>query len=520
MYYIDSKKDKPNSKEFLDYMQGVAKRGFRISTTAEAKLSKLKCAAQALKTEISKFGISNPNSSKQVTEYLEYSAGKIAGKGRNIIAEVCYDPDTGKWTSKAEALEVLADNGIEFAKTMLEYRDAKKRAESVESLLNCMDADRLVHPTVTMTVTHRITFSKPAIMSIHKDILWDILAPINEGDKLFSVDIKNQEPSILINMTESTELYDALKAEEGVYEHMFKIAFNPSTEMTVVSKRVGENRVIDQSEFRKVFSLLDGPLTSDVKPPCNGYFLENKKVIIIESPCYNVVDPVDIEFPASIRVVLEDKSVVRVGVEWDITDKEWKAIKNGKDTKVKGRLQDIELRILPEERKEFKVSWLSICYGAGKPSVSKRCASIDGGRAYDFITNISGIKKYRTMVRQAVRRRPSTIGTVFGTPISIENSSALPSSLLERYLLDYPIQGTGADILNLLVNHFNREIAERGLKGDVFFYMPRHDEVVVEVSKKFYEQEGKDKVICLLNDILGHQVNDWEPFKIEVEMVN
>ena len=75
-------------------------------------------------------------------------------------------------------------------------------------------------------------------------------------------------------------------------------------------------------------------------------------------------------------------------------------------------------------------------------------------------------------------------------------------------------------ILALLIKHFNSEIMNRGLQDKMMFYMPRHDELVIEVNRSYELEVGEARIIEILNDILGHQVDDWKPFKIEIKAVN
>ena len=86
--------------------------------------------------------------------------------------------------------------------------------------------------------------------------------------------------------------------------------------------------------------------------------------------------------------------------------------------------------------------------------------------------------------------------------------------------MDLPIQGTGADILSLLVKHFDSEIESRGLIGKMSIAYTRHDEIIVEVDGDWQEEVGEQRVEEVIRDILEHQINDWEPFKIEVGQVS
>ncbi len=86
--------------------------------------------------------------------------------------------------------------------------------------------------------------------------------------------------------------------------------------------------------------------------------------------------------------------------------------------------------------------------------------------------------------------------------------------------MNLPVQGTGADILALLIKHFDGETKSRGLSGIMEFYFSRHDEVIIEVDRGFYETEGLDKVTSILRDIFEHSVDDWEPFTVEIKVLN
>ena len=59
----------------------------------------------------------------------------------------------------------------------------------------------------------------------------------------------------------------------------------------------------------------------------------------------------------------------------------------------------------------------------------------------------------------------------------------------------------------------------RGLGGKLELYYTRHDELIIEVDKGWAEEVGKDGVEDTLRGILEHQIDNWEPFKVEITLV-
>lgn len=510
MYHIDRKVDKPD----IGYMEyTVAKlmqRGIRL-----ADCTKLQQYYIGLRDELKiniqqRYGIDNPNSTAQVAAFLEEMSGKVSLNSNNDIINICYDDEKGKWTSKAEALEKLSDLGYEFAQDLLDYRHAKKYAESIESIMSAADDKGLIHPLVSLGKTNRINYSKPGLLTIPKKLLWHIIAPYTAGNVLYSVDIKNQEPNILINMTGAEELKYALESPEGLYETLFKQCFAPTIQANVLVDTLPENRRYSAEELKTIGTISPASY-SPVKPAIKDVFYNGKRVIGIETPCIGSEKGILPELPDTIDIELEDGTVESVGVEWESVEKKYK---RSNDYTVEGKLKDLDITVGKAERKEFKTAWLAISYGASIFGIKMACKTIDGTRVYNYITKINELKEYRSMIDKKARALESTIRTVFGTPLYAgENEDP---KKLKRVLLDLPVQGSGADILSLLIKHFYEYVDEKNISDKLSIYYTRHDELIIEVSKEFVESNGEEYVENLLRDMLEHQVNDWTPFKIEV----
>ncbi len=84
----------------------------------------------------------------------------------------------------------------------------------------------VVRPEINVGKTNRINYRKPALMNIPKDLLWHIIVPRKNGNVLYSVDIKNQEPMIIAYMLNIKILKDILKQEDDLYVGLFKKYYN------------------------------------------------------------------------------------------------------------------------------------------------------------------------------------------------------------------------------------------------------------------------------------------------------
>jgi DNA polymerase I-like protein with 3'-5' exonuclease and polymerase domains len=59
----------------------------------------------------------------------------------------------------------------------------------------------------------------------------------------------------------------------------------------------------------------------------------------------------------------------------------------------------------------------------------------------------------------------------------------------------------------------------RKLSDKLNIYYTRHDELIIEVDKEFFQEHGEKDVITLIRDVVEHQVDNWIPFKVDVEQV-
>lgn len=400
MYHIKSGIDKPDFMFLLEELEGIVKgKGLRLSNKIfeiKDKLSKDVSSFNAL--IVSQYSINNPNSSAQILKYMRENLDYD-------LLEICRDEKTGKLSSSKENLAELSKLGCAFAIDILNYRKYKKQLEYVEGLLGNCDRFGRIFPNIDLGATNRVNYTDPPLMNIPKEILWDVLTPRVDGNYLVSVDIKNQEPTVLINWKNIECLKAKLTSERGLYFEIFV----------------------------------------------------------------------------------------------EIFDKE---------------PNDLEL-------KELKTAWLALNYGATKIGIKNICSLIDGEAVYDYFNSIKEIKRYTGEAYGLSKSKCRVAYTYFGTKL---NLSARDVNSLKRQHLDFPIQGTCSDILSMLVKRFRWYINTYNLKDVLSIYYTRHDELIIEVDKTFYEKRNaskdeKDHINCLLGDILNHKVDDWVEFKTKITLV-
>jgi len=506
MYKINSKVDKPD----INYMQQrifeMMRRGIKVGNI-ESRYNEYKGLQDKIGDDINNnYGIANVNSPKQIVSYMQSLESAE-------VYEVCCND--GKWTSNKEALKNLELLGYKFAKDIMNFRKAKKYAEACKSLLDAMDENRLVHPEVSFGKTNRVNYKGPALMNIPKELLWHLITPSETGNLLFTADIKNQEPSILINLLGAEEFKDALTDPRGLYEALFSKPFEFKAKLNVWvvppnSDRNGVWTSVQMAEKQTIPPIYYSPY----KPLTDSFFVNGLKVLGIDS-CNTVTDlgkePV---YPNKVTVYLEGGNSLKMDVTFDKIDK--KLLNKVGVYELTGTIKGVDLECTGIVRKEFKTAWNAMTYGASEYGIKRMCKHIDGKSIYRYFSKIKEFKKYRQQCTKLANKGIQTIRTFFGTELYANEYNP---KVLRRVLMDLPIQGTGTDILALLIKHFDEEIEVRGLQGKLWIYYTRHDELIIEASKEYVEEVGIEHIKEVINDILEHQIDDWVPFKLGVDVI-
>ena len=221
--------EEPDLLELQTTVEKCCRLGIKIADTTELVANVRKEYDKYLKELRDVYGIMNPNSSQQVISVFK----TLAERELPEIYDICYDEKTGKWSSSKENLEELKQLNVPIAFSLSRYRTLNNILSSISTLNSCKDKNCLVHPVVSYGRTGRINYSEPALMNINKKILWDVIAPRDDDSTLYSIDIKQQEPWILVNMLSIESLRHALDPKKGLYESIFKLWFGRECESKI-----------------------------------------------------------------------------------------------------------------------------------------------------------------------------------------------------------------------------------------------------------------------------------------------
>lgn len=399
MFNISTEYNKPDINYMLEVITASMNEGIQVSKNIHNIKKQLQEDEKKLAENLMRYGITNPNSPVQVQAYLESVAD-------DNIYEACYDEKTGKWTSKEEAIAPLVHLGYQMPADLLLYRQANGLVKAVNKILEFMDSDYKIRPKTNLQKTNRITYVDPPLMNIPKKILWSLIKGRRQNSVLVSIDIKNQEPNILINMLHIEKLQNLLRQdteEKGLYRLLYKDIFNEETTKDTIQ--------------------------------------------------YN----------------------------------------------------------------ETKTTWNALTYGLTKMGAKKQCRNVDGEKIYKYFNQIKELANYRGKCYAMATKGIQKTTTIFGTEVVANKAS---KTQLQRSLMDLPIQGTGADILSLLIENFNTQIVEMGIEEYIDIYFSRHDELVLDIDGYWLERVGVERVMCLLRELFEHSIDDWDPFKVDINIID
>lgn len=389
--------DEPDLMELQSTVEDCCAKGIKIADTTELVTSVRKEYDKYLKELRNVYGINNPNSSQQVLAVFQ----QLAERELPEIYDICYNPSTRKWSSSKENLEELKQLNVPIAFSLSRYRTLSNILSSIDTLNSFKDKNNLVHPVVSYGRTGRINYSEPALMNINKKILWNVIAPRDDDSTLYSIDIKQQEPWILVNMLSIESLIHALDPKKGLYESIFKLWFGRECESKI-------------------------------------------------------------------------------------------------------------------ERDEFKTAWNALTYGSSKRGLQEKCKHIDVDIMYTNFTNIPELKEYKKACTSKGFGNKRICNTIFGHELSCDARKGMP---LARQHLDYPIQGSGVDILAFLNTNLYDSAKKYGYEEFVQPYYFRHDECIVQISNALIDTIGDDMVAEFLKDTFEHQIDDWVPFNVEISKI-
>lgn len=195
------------------------KAGIAVTIPYEDMHAAEKRRLDALKILQDEFGIVNPNSNPQLSDFAMRSNDPI-------IQSCCFDSRKKKYSFSAENIAKLLEYDNRFGVILNRYKDATSLIKTIKQIEDAVDMQGFIHPAVSLQLTNRISYTNPALMNIDKRLLWKIVQPREAGWELWSVDVKNQEPWIFSHLIEDetlkTIVADAYVRKESFYKVVFE----------------------------------------------------------------------------------------------------------------------------------------------------------------------------------------------------------------------------------------------------------------------------------------------------------
>ncbi len=201
----------------LEHAEAWAARGFRFD---RSKWKGLIDGSEDKKRQLVALGLKNPDSPREAEWFLR-SFNSLE------IAAHLYDLKKAKWAVTADALSDLADmfQSIPELRLLFEYKKLTATARSFISLERQLESGNIAHPKVKRTVTNRLMFVEPYISGLPKSCRPYL--PMSEDCVLLSVDVKAQEPTIIVNWFGSESFRKISATEPDIYKGVAKAAFIP-----------------------------------------------------------------------------------------------------------------------------------------------------------------------------------------------------------------------------------------------------------------------------------------------------
>jgi DNA polymerase-1 len=167
-----------------------------------------------------------------------------------------------------------------------------------------------------------------------------------------------------------------------------------------------------------------------------------------------------------------------------------------------------------EMRRQAKTINFGVLYGMGAFSLAKDLG-IDRKQAQAFIDNY--FERYPGVLRfleekKAEARAHQYVTTLLGRRCAIPEINSKNGALrsyAERNAINYPIQGSAADIIKVAMVKIDRRLSAEGLKA--YMVLQVHDELVFEVPEAELEQVRE-----LVRDEMENAVTMDAPLKVDI----
>jgi hypothetical protein len=182
--------------------------------------------------------------------------------------------------------------------------------------------------------------------------------------------------------------------------------------------------------------------------------------------------------------------------------------------------KEAKIPVDSEMRSRYKVALLAGCYGASKGTLIREVGAEDGNAFYDMLQGLPELYHYRQCCRDwlisyenCIGYVPKIVRTVFGTNLTIKEYNGRQlrdTEAMLRLMLNYPIQGTGADLLKFNIVAFYEWTKRRKLKpSDMRIMVTRHDEMVFLIKNECMHYVDE------LKSYMEIQVEDWTPLRMD-----
>lgn len=328
--------------------------------------------------------------------------------------------------------------------------------------LRSASGDRLggVIPKISLLETGRYQFTNPSIGNLTPYVMELITAP--KGYKIISLDVRQQEPTILLNGILNCNHFKKLFNDnlEDKYVAITKFCLAQEQVLEQIDNFVRDRQQIRDTDWVYPFLKKDiqtGLIQVYKKSPVIDYVYLNKYIM------QHVVD--------------------------DVTP-------------------------TVEDRNGYKVALLSGSYGANEATIKRTAGEKVGASFYRMLNNLPELVDYRDRAGMALKNGMDKIYTVFGTEIKLsdfdKDGNRRDFNTKMRLAVNYPTQGTGADMLKFAIVDFYNWTKEQGISPqDARILTTRHDELVLMVKEDLVDRIDEIKGLVEL------QVEDWAPILVK-----
>lgn len=147
--------------------------------------------------------------------------------------------------------------------------------------------------------------------------------------------------------------------------------------------------------------------------------------------------------------------------------------------------------ITKQQRQQGKMANFSLVYGGGTMAIMRatKCSQQEAARRKQNFDKAMPIFSEWVKKQKALVKRDKGVYTAFGRWMAVPDVDSPDKAVVaacERYSLNYPIQGSGADIMKMAMVMLYKEFTKQGwVQGDdpkARFMLTVHDEIVFEVK--------------------------------------